>query len=227
MPKPGDPYKTRLEGELVGFTFRSDDGAFGVARLRDEAGSEHVLVGPIAHLSQGVHLRVEGVRSEHPRFGTRIKVRSYLVEDPRTLEGLRRYLSSGAVKGLGKELAERVVTAFGLETLSILDRSPQRLREVPGIGPKRVERILEHWGRDRAHRELSVMLRGHGLGAAITRRVLDRYGDEAMAIVTRDPYRMAGEIPGVAFRTADAMARGVGIAEDDPRRHSGGPRGPE
>ena len=218
MPKPGDPYKTRLEGELVGFTFRSDDGAFAVARLKDEGGDEHVLVGPIAHLCQGVHLRVEGQRSEHPRFGTRIKVRSYLVEDPRTLNGLRRYLASGSVKGLGKELAERVVDAFGLETLSILDRSPQRLREVSGIGPKRVERILEHWGRDRAQRELSVMLRGHGLGAAITRRVLDRYGDEAMAIVTRDPYRMAGEIPGVAFRTADAMARGVGIAEDDPRR---------
>ncbi|MEE2751106.1 MAG: ATP-dependent RecD-like DNA helicase [Myxococcota bacterium] len=218
MPDSNDPYATRLEGELVGFTFRSDDGGFAVARLKDERGVEHVIIGPIAHLSVGNHLSVEGRLSEHPRFGTRLKVRGYLVEDPRTLEGLHRYLASADVKGLGPELAQRVVEAFGLETLTVLDRSPQRLREVSGIGPKRVERIVEHWGKDRALREVSVMLRGHGLGAAITRRVVERYGDKALTVVTTDPYRLAGEIPGVAFRTADAIARSMGIGEDDPRR---------
>ena len=218
MPDSNDPYATRLEGELVGFTFRSDDGGFAVARLRDEEGVEQVIIGPIAHLSVGCHLAVEGRLSEHPRFGSRLKVRGYLVENPRTLEGLHRYLASAEVKGLGPELAQRVVEAFGLETLTVLDRSPERLREVPGIGPKRVERIVEHWGKDRALREVSVMLRGHGLGAAITRRVVDRYGDKALTVVTTDPYRLAGEISGVAFRTADTIARSMGIGEDDPRR---------
>jgi len=218
MPESKDPYGARIEGELVGFTFRSDDGGFAVARIRDEQGIEQVIVGPIAHLSVGSHLSVEGRISEHPRFGPRLKVRGYLVEDPKTLEGLHRYLASAEVKGLGPELAQRVVEAFGLETLSVLDRAPERLREVPGIGPKRVERIVEHWGRDRALREISVMLRGHGLGAAITRRVVDRYGDKALSVVTNDPYRLAGEIAGVAFRTADAIARSMGIEQDDPRR---------
>lgn len=208
----------RIDGELVDISWQADDGSWAVARVRRSDGSEITVVGPLGHLSSGVHLALEGVWTEHARFGRQLKVSSFLVEDPRTLEGLARYLGSGAVRGMGAELARRAVDKFGLDTLRVLEHSPERLREVEGIGPKRYEEIVGHWERDKAGRELAVMLRGWGLGAAVTRRVISRFGDEALSVVRSDPYRLASEVSGVAFRTADAIARGLGISADDPRR---------
>lgn len=208
----------RIDGELIELTWQADDGAWAVARVRLADGSEITVVGPLGQLSEGVHLALEGVWTEHARFGRQLKVSSYLVEDPRTLEGLARYLGSGAVRGMGPELARRAVAKFGLETLRILEHSPERLLEVEGIGPKRHEEIVGHWERDKAGRELAVMLRGYGLGAAVTRRVMARFGDDALAVVRADPYRLASEVSGVAFRTADTIARALGIGSEDPRR---------
>jgi len=208
----------RLEGELRDVSFQTEDGRFAVAEVLDAEGHRHTVVGPIGHLSLGAHLVLDGAWKQHPRFGRQFKVSGWLVEDPRTLRGLERYLASGAVKGLGVELARRVVDHFGLQTLAVLQDDPERLREVPGIGVKRLAEIVAHWERDRADRELTVMLRGHGLGAAVTRRVIEAWGAEALQIVTADPYRMAAEIRGVAFRTADALALENGISAADPRR---------
>ena len=211
----------RLEGELVEFSYQTDDGSWAVATVREGDGDdakEHTVVGPIGHLSLGIHLQLEGYWSRHKRYGRRFKAQGYLVQDPRTLEGLVRYLGSDAVKGLGKGLAQRVVDAFGLDTLRVLESEPERLLEVDGIGPKRYEEVVSHWARERHGRELAVLLRGHGLGAAVTRRILARYGDDAMSVVSRDPYRLAAEVNGVAFTTADGIARAMGIGADDPRR---------
>jgi ATP-dependent exoDNAse (exonuclease V) alpha subunit len=132
-------YRERIEGELEGFSFQADDGGYAVARLKPSEGANITLVGPIGHLPVGSHLRLEGQWSEHARYGKQFRVRSYLVEDPKTLIGLERYLSSGSVRGLGIGLAKRVVEHFGLDTLRVLDEEPDRLREVNGIGKKRVE----------------------------------------------------------------------------------------
>ncbi|MCP4807636.1 MAG: ATP-dependent RecD-like DNA helicase [Proteobacteria bacterium] len=210
-------YSDTLEGELRRVDYATDDGAFAVVRIRAESG-EVVAVGPIGHLPPGSHVRLDGSWSTHPKYGRRFRVKQYLVEDPRTLDGLRRYLASGAVRGLGAELARRAVDRFGLEVLDILDDEPERLLEVPGIGKKRLDDIIGCWERDKSGRELTVMLRGHGLGAAVTQRILDKYGDGALKVVTSNPYRLADDIQGVAFRTADTIARAVGIASDDPRR---------
>ena len=210
-------YSEILEGELRRVDYATDDGSFAVVRIRATEG-EVVAVGPIGHLPPGAHVRLDGRWSKHPKYGRRFKVRQYLVEDPRTLDGLRRYLASGAVRGLGAELARRAVDRFGLEVLDILDNDPAKLLEVPGIGKKRLQDIVGCWERDKAGRELTVMLRGHGLGAAVTQRILDKYGERAMTVVTSDPYRLADDIQGVAFRTADTIARAVGIQADDPRR---------
>ncbi|MCB9762888.1 MAG: ATP-dependent RecD-like DNA helicase [Alphaproteobacteria bacterium] len=210
--------KERLEGELEEFVYRADDGGWSVVRLKQSDGTLVTAVGSLGHISEGVHLVLDGYWSRHKRYGRRFKADSYLVENPQTLEGLVRYLAGDEVKGMGEELARRTVQRFGLETLRIMEKEPERLKEVQGIGPKRFEEIVGHWERDKAGRELAVMLRGHGLGAAVARRILERYGAEAMNVVTREPYRMAGEIPGVAFKTADAIARASGIPVDDPRR---------
>ena len=211
-------YEAVLEGELGGFNWQADDGSFAVARIRQEGQPEVIAVGPIGHLPPGAHLRLEGSWSTHPKHGRRFKVRHYLVDDPRTLKGLTLYLASGAVRGLGAELAKRAVAKFGLDTLRILDEEPDKLLEVNGVGRKRLEQILEHWDADKQGRELAVMLRGHGLGAALVHRIQDRYGAKALQVVSSDPYRLAAEIKGVAFRTADAIAQAMGVALDDPRR---------
>jgi len=208
----------RLEGELREISYKTDDNRFAVAEVLDDAGRRHTVVGPIGHLAPGAHVVLDGRWGDHPRYGRRFKVRAWLVEDPRTRRGLELYLAGGAVKGLGPALARRIVDQFGLETLRVLEHEPDRLREVQGIGTKRLEEIIAHWERDRVGREVTVMLRGHGLGAAVTRRVLEAWGTDAIRIVTRDPYRLAAEIRGVAFRTADGIALANGLTKDDPRR---------
>ncbi len=208
----------RLEGELGRISYAAEDGSWAVANLHRADGSAVTIVGPIAQLTGGSHLVLDGRWSTHARYGKRFRVDGYLIEDPKTLEGLRRYLASGAVHGLGATLAERTVAKFGLETLHILENEPERLREVAGIGKKRLGEIVRCWERDKAGRELAVMLRAHGLGAAVARRVTERYGDEALGVVQRQPYRLASEVPGVGFRTADAIARAHGLGDDHPDR---------
>ena len=211
-------YADRLEGELASFRFQSDDGSFAVAAVKTDDG-EKTAIGSIGHITLGAWVVFEGRWTEHPKFGKRFRVQSFLVDDPRTHRGLERYLAGGAVKGMGEVMARRAVERFGLELLTIMDEQPEKLLEVPGIGKKRLEEIVQHWEKGRQGRDLAILLRGHDLGAAVVSRILERYGNRAMKVVTSDPYRLADEVRGVAFRTADAIARSVGIALDDPRRH--------
>ncbi|HCH64429.1 MAG: ATP-dependent RecD-like DNA helicase [Deltaproteobacteria bacterium] len=207
-----------LEGELIGFRWVSDDGSFAIARLRGPDQREVVAVGPLGHIQPGQHMTLRGHWETRSMFGRQFRARSVVVEDPKSLLGLERYLSDGAVKGLGPTFARRVVDHFGNDTLRIIDEEPQRLMEVSGIGKKRVATITEHWQTGRIHRELHTVLRGLGIGQALSNRIIDRFGAETQRVVTQDPYRLAAEIRGVGFRTADAIAREAGIPADDPSR---------
>ncbi|MEC7949273.1 MAG: ATP-dependent RecD-like DNA helicase [Myxococcota bacterium] len=211
------PYGERIEGELTGFTYRTDDGGFAVARIRTAEG-EAIAVGPLGHVGEGQHVAMTGRWSTHAQYGRRFRVESVMVDDPRTLRGLERYLGSGAVKGLGREFAKRVVAEFGLQTLEVIENTPEQLLCVPGIGKKRLARIIEHWENDRLHREVHATLRGHGIGQALSNRIVDKYGKGAMGVITNQPYRLAAEVRGVGFRTADAIAQAQGIARDHPDR---------
>ena len=213
MTHPGS-----LEGELLGFRFVKDDGSWAVARVRGTDGREVVAVGPLGHVQPGQHVTLAGSWQEKALFGRQFKVRQVMVADPRTLRGLELYLSDGGVRGLGPTFARRVVERFGNDTLRIIDDEPERLLEVPGIGRKRLDSIIDAWERDRAHREIHALLRGFGVGQALSNRIVERFGSKAQAVVMRDPYRLAAEIRGVGFRTADAIAREVGISPDDPAR---------
>ena len=208
----------RFEGELVGFTYAAEDGSFAVARVRGPDRREAIVVGPLGHIIEGQHLAVTGRWAAHPQFGRQFKADKVLVEDPRTLRGLERYLSSGAVKGLGPEFARRLVDHFKLDTLRVIEESPERLSEVAGIGKKRIEQIVAHWEKDQAGREVMATLRGYGVGQALANRIVERFGRKAMGILTKEPYRLAAEIKGVGFRTADRIARENGISMDDPAR---------
>ena len=207
-----------VEGEVLGFSFQAPDGGFGVGRMRTDAGETVVVVGPIAHVGAGQHVVLTGRWGHHPTFGRQFRVASVLVQDPRTLHGLERYLASGAVQGLGPTFARRVVEHFGLRTLDIIENDPQRLQEVAGIGKKRVARIVEHWETDRANREVHAVLAGHGIGQALANRIVEAFGRDTLRVIRADPYRLAAEVRGVGFRTADRVALGQGIAPDHPTR---------
>ncbi len=208
-------YGDRLEGELSSFVFRSEDGGYAVARVLAAAG-EFTALGAIAHVREGQRIVATGQWHDDLRFGRRFKVETCLIEDPRTLAGLERYLHS-AVDGVGPELARRIADHFGLDTLRVLEEEPMRLAEVEGIGPKTREKIVSTWVTERAGRELEITLRGHGLGAAVIRRVLATFGTGSADVVARHPYRLV-EVAGVGFRTADVIARANGIDRGAPER---------
>ncbi|MDP2313191.1 MAG: ATP-dependent RecD-like DNA helicase [Pseudomonadota bacterium] len=209
-------YADRLEGEVTGFSFKSGDGAFAVGKVKVQTGAEVTVVGPIAHLYEGQRLVANGQWVNDGRFGRQFKIETFLVEEPRTLRGLERYLAA-AIEGVGPEIARRIVETFGLDSLSVLEGQQERLSEVPGVGEKTREKIVAGWARDAAGRELEVTLRGFGMGPALCRRIADKFGKDALAVVTRTPYRLV-DIKGVGFRTADQIARANGIKEDDPSR---------
>ena len=136
---------TVLEGELIGFRWLKEDGSFAIARIRGTDQREVVAVGPLGHIQPGQHMTLRGHWETRSMFGRQFRTRSVVVEDPKSLLGLERYLSDGAVKGLGPIFARRVVDHFGNDTLRIIDEEPHRLLEVEGIGKKRVATITEHW----------------------------------------------------------------------------------
>ncbi len=205
-----------LDGEVVGFGFRSPDGAFAVARVRNAEGAEITAVGALAHLVEGQRVRATGQWVHDARFGRQFKVGGILIEEPRTLAGIERYLRA-TLDGVGPELARRIVEAFGTETLAVLDHDDPRLREVPGVGDKVAARIRASWSQGAAGRELLVTLGAWGLGPAVCRRVVERFGRDAGDIVRRFPYRLT-EVRGIGFRTADQVARAGGVEATDPTR---------
>ena len=212
------PEETHIEGELLGFSYQGDRSAFAVARLRMGSGEQITVVGPLSHLVPGQQVVLSGVWQDHAQYGRQFRVSSFLVRDPRTLAGMRTYLASGAVKGVGPELARRLVDHFGLETLRVLSEHPERLMEVSGVGPVTVSRIRQAYQVDLGTRQVLAALRGYGVGAAVARRILERYGQDGLALVAREPYRLVREVPGVGFHTADVIARQNGITNDHPMR---------
>jgi len=203
--------------------FTHEDDAWSVVAVRVAegyagAGGEVTAVGNLVGVQPGEHLRLTGRWRDHPRWGRQLEVESCLPVAPSTVAGMERYLGSGLGKGIGPELASRIVGRFGTATFDILDRHPSRLSQVEGIGPVRVARIREAWTRQRGIREVMVFLQGHGISPAIAARIWKRYGARSPAVLRENPYVLAEEVAGIAFPTADAIARKMGVAEDAPER---------
>jgi exodeoxyribonuclease V alpha subunit len=158
------------------------------------------------------------------RFGDQFRVSRYTEVAPQTIDGLRRYLGSGLIKGIGPEFASRIVDRFGIETLEILDRDPGRISEVPGIGPSRARAIRTAWSAQREVRKVMVFLQGYGVSPAFAARIYKRYGAAAIARVRENPYRLAFDVWGIGFLSADKLAAALGVARDAPSRAEAGIR---
>jgi exodeoxyribonuclease V alpha subunit len=212
VPDPGS-----LAAEIVAVRWRADDGGFAVlAAVRDDDGEEVVLTGPIAHLHEGDTVEVSGAWREHPKFGRQLHVVQVKVGAPASTDALLTLLES--VKHVGPRGAAWLVERHGSEVLEIVDRDPgTRLREVPGIGKAKLKAAIASWQQQAGGRALRMLLAEHDVPAAVAARVHKALGGGALALLQEDPYALA-KVDGIAFATADAVARALGTPADAPER---------
>src|SRR5205823_11170983 len=154
--------------------------------------------------------------------GRQFEVHSFTTVLPATIQGIERYLGSGLIKGIGPKMAARIVEHFGADTLRVIEEEPGRLIEVPGLGPKRTAMIGTAWEEQKAIKEVMVFLQGVGVATSLAVRIYKKYGDASVSVVRGEPYRLAADVWGIGFKTADTIARSVGIAPDSPERIKAG-----
>jgi exodeoxyribonuclease V alpha subunit len=211
-----------VEGAVGRVLFSNDENGWCAVRLQPEDAASVTAIGPLLGVRQGDELRVTGRWVKHAKYGEQFEVDSYVYLAPSTLEGLRRFLGSGKIRGLGPARAAQVVEEFGLDSLNVLDREPERLLEIRGIGPSTVERVRESWEKHRGIQQIMIFLTGHGVAPGIAVKAFKKYGSGAVDVVRSNPYRLAEEVFGVGFLTADRIARQLGIADDAPERLEAG-----
>ncbi len=212
-----------LDGVLERVTFANPETGYTIARIAPERGAELVTaVGPLLGAQVGEFLRLRGRWSAHPRYGRQFEVHSYATVLPATAAGIQKYLGSGLIKGIGPVMAERMVAHFGVDIMHVIDDEPGRLIEVDGLGPKRTAMIAAAWAEQKAIKEVMIFLQGVGVSTSLAVRIYKKYGDASISVVRHEPYRLAADVWGIGFKTADTIAAAVGIARDSPERIKAG-----
>ncbi|GIE87557.1 SF1B family DNA helicase RecD2 [Actinoplanes regularis] len=212
-----------LEAVLERLTYVNEETGYTVARVATGRGDDLLtVVGALLGAQPGESLRLSGWWGSHPQYGRQFEVVSYTTVLPATVQGIRRYLGSGLVKGIGPVFAERIVDHFGLDTLEIIEGSPERLIEVTGLGPKRTAKITAAWAEQKAIKEVMLFLQGVGVSTSIAVRIYKKYGDASISVVRNSPYKLAADVWGIGFKTADTIAQAVGIPHDSPERVKAG-----
>ncbi|MEV4226207.1 ATP-dependent RecD-like DNA helicase [Streptomyces bobili] len=220
----GDRQLAVLEGVLERITYANEETGYTVARVDTGRGAGDLLtvVGALLGAQAGESLRMEGRWGSHPQYGKQFAVENYTTLLPATIQGIRRYLGSGLVKGIGPVFADRITQHFGMDTLKIIEEEPKRLIEVPGLGPKRTRKIAEAWEEQKAIKEVMLFLQTVEVSTSIAVRIYKKYGDASIAVVKNQPYRLASDVWGIGFLTADKIAQSVGIPHDSPERVKAG-----
>lgn len=215
-----------LEGVLERITYANEENGYTVARVDTGRGGGELLtvVGSLLGAQVGESLRMTGRWGSHPQYGRQFLVDNYTTVLPATVQGIRRYLGSGLIKGIGPKTAERIVEHFGTETLEVIEADPKALIAVPGLGPKRTALIATAWEEQKAIKEVMVFLQSVEVSTSIAVRIYKKYGDASISVVRNEPYRLAADVWGIGFLTADRIARAVGIPEDSPERVKAGLR---
>jgi exodeoxyribonuclease V alpha subunit len=212
-----------LEAVLERITYANEETGYTVARVATDRSSDLLtVVGPLLGAQPGESLRLRGRWASHPQYGRQFQVEAFDTVLPATIQGIRRYLGSGLIKGIGPKMAERIVDHFGPATLEVIEQEPGRLVEVPGLGPKRTAMITAAWAEQQAIKEVMVFLQGVGVSTSLGVRIYKTYRDDAISVVRREPYRLAAEVWGIGFKTADQLARSLGIPHDSPQRVKAG-----
>ena len=225
-----------LSGSVERITYYNPENGYTVLRLRPDQQRGYsaapknklsfdglaTVVGNLPEVSPGEHLRLQGQWDNHPKHGAQFKVEVCEQTLPATLAGIEGYLGSGLIKGIGPRLAERIVRQFKEETFEIIEHSPERLPEVPGIGLDRTTRITKAWQEQKQIKEIMIFLHGHGVSTNLAVKIYKTYGDSALATVQNNPYQLERDIYGVGFKTADRIAQALGFPADHPSRIEAG-----
>ena len=225
LSAPGAADPAALAGLVDRVVFHKPETGFCVLRVRVEGERELVtIVGEAAQVSAGELVRAQGQWETSPSYGQQFRARTLDVLPPTTRDAIEAYLASGMIKGVGKAMAKKLVEAFGEDVFEVIEREPARLREVPGVGRGLARRIEQAFEGQRAVREIMLFLHAHGLSPARAARIFEAYGQRAIQEVTRNPYRLAQDIRGIGFASADAFAHQLGIPGDSPLRLGAGLR---
>src|SRR5262245_46811793 len=209
----------QLSGSVERVTFHNPETGFAVLRVQARGRRGLVtVVGIVPNVTAGEYVEAHGSWLYDPQHGEQFKADEMRCAPPSTAEGIEKYLASGLVKGIGPVYARKIVQVFGERTLQVIDESPSYLKEVKGIGPRRTQEIRESWREQKAVRDIMVFLQSHGLGTARAVRIYRTYGDRAVEMVQSNPYRLATDIWGIGFKTADELARRLGMSPHSPLR---------
>lgn len=226
---PADPGTARppgavLEAVLERITYANEETGYTIARVATDRSGSNLLtvVGSLLGVQPGESLRLVGRWSSHPKYGRQFEVHSYTTVLPATIQGIERYLGSGLIKGVGPKTAARIVAAFGADTLRVIEQEPGKLVEVYGLGAKRTAAIGAAWQEQKSIKEVMVFLQGVGVSTSLAVRIFKRYGDGSISVVRNEPFRLAADVWGIGFKTADTIARAVGIPPDSPARVAAG-----
>ena len=212
-----------LRGQLERVTYENEDNSYTVAKVRVYGHQDLVtIVGNIPSPTPGEILHMSGEWSSHPKFGDQFKVVFCKCSVPASVAGIEKYLGSGLIKGIGSVFAKRIVAKFGEKTLDVIEESVEKLLEIDGIGKLRVEMINKAWVEQKEIRSVMVFLQSHGVSSAYASKIYKKYGNESIAVVKDNPYRLAHDIWGIGFLTADRIAQKLGFDEKSPLRAEAG-----
>lgn len=209
---------TQISGTIDRIIFKNDETGFCVCAVRINRAEIITVRGSFAHLHAGEQLTMSGAWVDHPKFGRQFEVHSCTAQIPTSLGGLQKYLASGLIKGIGPVYAEKLIKKFGTDVLEIIEKEPEKLTLVPGIGPKRAHTIIDSWQSHKAISHIMVFLQDKGISPAYAAKIYKQYGLEAINIVIENPYRLADEVWGIGFTIADTIAQNLGMPADSLNR---------
>ncbi len=219
------PTAEAISGSVERVTFHSEESGFCVLRVKVRGHKDFVTVtGSAAAIAPGEFIECQGNWLNDKNYGLQFKSHRLVVVPPTTLEGIEKYLGSGMIKGIGQHFAKKLVKAFGESVFDVIEETPDRLLELSGIGAKRKDRVVSAWAEQKVIREIMVFLQSYGVGTSRAVRIYKTYGNEAVAKVSENPYRLALDIHGIGFKTADTIAQKLGIPKDSLIRAQAGVR---
>ena len=206
---------THLKGQIERITYTNEENGYTVVKLKTYGRKDLVsVVGNMMAPTPGEILDLRGEWSNHPKYGEQFKITHYRTEVPATLYGIRKYLGSGLIKGIGPVMAKRIVSKFGESTLDLIEKDPESLAQVEGIGKKRITMIKNAWEEQKEIREVMLFLQTHGVSSGYATKIFKQYGDQSISVVQENPYRLAMDIFGIGFVTADGIAEKLGFDKE-------------
>ncbi|MBW1995671.1 MAG: ATP-dependent RecD-like DNA helicase, partial [Deltaproteobacteria bacterium] len=212
-----------LSGQIERITYCNEENGYTIAKVRVQGRPDLVtVVGNLMAPVPGEVLQMQGSWTRHPKYGEQFKVIEYKTKVPATVYGIRKYLSSGLIKGIGPVMAGRIVDRFGDQTLNIMDENIERLAEIQGIGQKRIGMLKQAWHAQKDIRDVMLFLQTHGVSAAYAIKIFKHYGQGSIQVVRKNPYRLATDIFGIGFLTADKIAERLGFHKTSPLRAEAG-----